>query len=55
MPLEASYKELIKSNLADLKNIGAKGGGSITAALFLQVCFYPYINIIIITMIFKLF
>ena len=36
MPLEPSYKELIKSQLADLKNIGAKGGGSITAALFLQ-------------------
>lgn len=36
MPLEAQYKELIKSSLADLKNIGAKGGGSITAALFLQ-------------------
>jgi len=36
LPLEAQYKELIKSQLADLKNIGAKGGGSITAALFLQ-------------------
>jgi len=37
MPLEASYKESIKGSLTDLKNIGAKaGGGSITAALFLQ-------------------
>lgn len=36
LPLEASYKELIKSPIADLKNVGAKGGGSITAALFLQ-------------------
>ena len=36
LPLEVQYKELIKSQLADLKNIGAKGGGSITAALFLQ-------------------
>lgn len=36
LPLEASYKELIKSPIADLKNIGGKGGGSITAALFLQ-------------------
>lgn len=36
LPLEPSYKELIKSPLADLKNVGAKGGGSITAALFLQ-------------------
>lgn len=37
MPLVDSYRSQIKSNLADLKNIGAgKGGGSITAALFLQ-------------------
>lgn len=36
MPLEANYKELIKSTIADLKNIGSKGGGSITAALFLE-------------------
>lgn len=36
LPLEPGYKELIKSQIADLKNIGAKGGGSITAALFLQ-------------------
>jgi len=36
LPLEPSYKELIKSQIADLKNIGGKGGGSITAALFLQ-------------------
>lgn len=36
LPLEPAYKELIKSQIADLRNIGAKGGGSITAALFLQ-------------------
>lgn len=36
MPLEPAYKEMIKSSIADLKNIGGKGGGSITAALFLQ-------------------
>ena len=36
LPLEASYKDMIKSSIADLKNIGGKGGGSITAALFLQ-------------------
>lgn len=36
LPLEPAYKEYIKSPLADLRNIGAKGGGSITAALFLQ-------------------
>ncbi len=36
LPLEATYRECIKSSIADLKNIGGKGGGSITAALFLQ-------------------
>lgn len=36
LPLEASYKESIKSSIADLKNLGGKYGGSITAALFLQ-------------------
>lgn len=37
MPLEATYKESIKGSITDLKNLsGAKGGGSITAALFLQ-------------------
>lgn len=37
LPLEDSYRDSIKSTLADLKNIsGGKGGGSITAALFLQ-------------------
>jgi leucyl aminopeptidase len=36
LPLEASYKESIKSHIADLRNLGSKGGGSITAALFLQ-------------------
>lgn len=37
MPLEAGYKESIKGSITDLKNLsGAKGGGSITAALFLQ-------------------
>lgn len=36
LPLAPEYKELLKSSLADLKNIGGKGGGSITAALFCQ-------------------
>lgn len=37
MPLTESYREWLKSPIADLKNIsGGKGGGSITAALFLQ-------------------
>lgn len=36
MPLEASYNDLIKSDIADVKNCGGRAGGSITAALFLQ-------------------
>lgn len=37
LPLEESYKELLKSEVADLKNVaGKKYGGAITAALFLR-------------------
>ena len=36
MPLRDSYKEGLKSHLADLKNTGPRPGGSITAALFLR-------------------
>ena len=37
MPLPEDYKEMIKSDIADIKNIGnARWGGSITAALFLS-------------------
>jgi leucyl aminopeptidase len=36
MPLRNSYKEGIKSPIADLKNTGPRAGGSITAALFLR-------------------
>ena len=36
MPLPAAYEKLIDSQVADMKNIGGRGGGSITAALFLQ-------------------
>ena len=36
LPLEERYRENIKSKIADIKNIGSNGGGSITAALFLQ-------------------
>jgi leucyl aminopeptidase len=37
MPLTPEYKELLKSPIADLKNIsGGRYGGAITAALFLQ-------------------
>ena len=36
MPLGAAYDKLIDSPIADMKNIGGKGAGSITAAQFLQ-------------------
>jgi leucyl aminopeptidase len=36
MPLRHSYREGLKSGLADMKNTGPRPGGSITAALFLQ-------------------
>ncbi|WP_375290630.1 leucyl aminopeptidase [Qipengyuania sp.] len=35
-PLSAAYDRLIDSPIADMKNIGGKGAGSITAAQFLQ-------------------
>jgi leucyl aminopeptidase len=36
MPLGESYDKLINSDIADMKNIGGRWGGSITAAQFLQ-------------------
>jgi leucyl aminopeptidase len=37
MPLHPSYEEDIKSDIADIKNVGSgRGAGSITAALFLK-------------------
>jgi leucyl aminopeptidase len=36
MPLQKSYKDGLKSGLADMKNTGPRPGGAITAALFLQ-------------------
>ncbi|MDA7946675.1 MAG: leucyl aminopeptidase [Hyphomicrobiaceae bacterium] len=36
LPLGPKYDELIKSDIADMKNIGGRWGGSITAAQFLQ-------------------
>ena len=36
MPIEDSYHEQLKSNFADLANIGSPGGGSVTAACFLE-------------------
>jgi leucyl aminopeptidase len=36
LPLGAAYDKMIDSPIADMKNIGGKGAGSITAAQFLQ-------------------
>ena len=36
MPLPASYEKQLDSHIADMKNIGGRPGGSVTAALFLQ-------------------
>jgi leucyl aminopeptidase len=36
MPLFEPYKEQLKSDIADIKNVGGRAAGSITAALFLQ-------------------
>jgi len=36
LPLSNDLNKMMKSKIADLKNSGARWGGSITAALFLQ-------------------
>jgi leucyl aminopeptidase len=36
LPLDEEYHEQLKSNFADMANIGGKSAGSITAACFLQ-------------------
>ena len=36
MPTNDEYKELNKSDVADIKNSGGRWGGTITAALFLS-------------------
>jgi len=36
LPMFDEYKEQIKSEVADMKNIGGRGAGSITAAFFLK-------------------
>ncbi len=44
MPLQKSYKDGLKSHIADMKNTGPRAGGSITAALFLEEFFDKDIN-----------
>ena len=36
MPLGAAYDKMLKSAIADMKNVGGRPAGSITAAQFLQ-------------------
>jgi leucyl aminopeptidase len=36
MPLDEEYDEALKSNFADMANVGGRPGGSITAAMFLK-------------------
>ncbi|MFM1800962.1 MAG: hypothetical protein RJA81_314 [Planctomycetota bacterium] len=36
LPIDEDFKDQLKSNVADLKNVGTRGGGAITAAKFLQ-------------------
>lgn len=36
MPLDKKYKKQLKSTLADLKNVGGRPAGSVTAAMFLS-------------------
>ena len=45
-PLWDEYKEYIKSDIADIKNVGNREAGAITAGKFLE-CFtkYPWIHL----------
>jgi leucyl aminopeptidase len=47
LPLWDDYQEFIKSDLADIKNVGGKPGASIIAARFLQnfVGDYPWVHV----------
>src|ERR1039458_7276300 len=36
LPLEEDYKEYLKSEFADIANVGGRWGGAVTAALFLK-------------------
>lgn len=47
LPTDVRYREWINSDVADIKNTGAAGGGTITAAMFLQefVEEHPWIHL----------
>jgi leucyl aminopeptidase len=47
MPLDEEYDDALKSNFADMANVGPRAGGSITAAKFLQrfTSSYPWAHL----------
>jgi leucyl aminopeptidase len=47
MPLDEEYDESLKSNFADMANIGGRAGGAITAAMFLKryTAKYPWAHL----------
>ncbi len=47
LPLYEEYKKMLKSDVADLANLGGRWGGAITAAAFLQhfVGEYPWVHL----------
>jgi leucyl aminopeptidase len=36
LPVDEEYREMLKSNIADMMNVGGRWGGAITAAMFLK-------------------
>jgi leucyl aminopeptidase len=36
MPMDAEYDDALKSNFADMGNVGGRAGGAVTAAMFLK-------------------
>jgi leucyl aminopeptidase len=47
LPMFEEYEKLVKSDIADVKNIGGKGAGAITAAMFLKkfIGDYPWVHL----------
>ena len=47
LPLDDEYDEALKSNFADMANVGPRGGGAITAAMFLKrfTSAYPWAHL----------
>ena len=36
LPVDDEYREMLKSNIADMMNVGGRWGGAVTAAMFLK-------------------